>query len=169
MCSGAKLRGDTGYIDIEVLQKAGINASDIAKLRTAGICTILVRHMTLNLLDLWLMRFAKGCHYGDEEALVHHQRNLRGQSELHAVRSMRLSFGRTDGKDERGRCKNPGALHHFLDWTHDAHCFVGQECGFMTAHEYHVQRQNLRRITTGSKELDKLMGGEFWRSSTRRP
>nr|WCZ58695.1 DNA repair protein RAD51 homolog 1 [Seculamonas ecuadoriensis] len=33
--------------------------------------------------------------------------------------------------------------------------------GFTTAHEYHQQRADIVHVTTGSKELDKLLGGGF--------
>ncbi len=33
------------FIDVDELQKAGINAADITKLRAAGVCTVLVRRL----------------------------------------------------------------------------------------------------------------------------
>jgi DNA repair protein RAD51 len=37
--------------------------------------------------------------------------------------------------------------------------------GFTTATEMHKQRQDIIQVTTGSKELDKLLDGEFIRYS----
>lgn len=34
--------------------------------------------------------------------------------------------------------------------------------GFTTATEYYIKRSEIIRITTGSKELDKLLGGTFF-------
>ncbi len=37
--------------------------------------------------------------------------------------------------------------------------------GFQTASDYFAQRQNIIRMTTGSQELDNLLGGGFETSS----
>ncbi|XP_004364475.2 HsLim15 [Capsaspora owczarzaki ATCC 30864] len=94
------------FQDVDELQKHGINAADIAKLKTAGICTI------------------KGVQMATKKTLC----NIKGISEAK------------------------------MDKMKEAVAKMG-DAGFMTAMEYSVKRQMVFRISTGSAELSKLLGG----------
>ena len=95
------------FQDADELQKHGINAADIAKLKSAGICTI------------------KGIQMQTRKTLC----NIKGISEA-----------KVDKMKE--------AVTKLLN------------LGFMSAMEYSVKRQSVVRMTTGSKDLDTLLGGK---------
>jgi len=94
------------YQDIDELQKHGVNAADITKLKNAGICTV------------------KGVIMTTRKGLC----NIKGISDAKVEKIKEAAAKLTD-------------------------------TGFITAMEYSVKRQRIIRITTGSVELDKLLGG----------
>ncbi|KAI9138068.1 RecA-like protein DMC1 [Paraphysoderma sedebokerense] len=93
-------------LDIDELQKQGINASDIQKLKGAGICTV------------------KGV-------------------QMMTKRNMNKVKGLSETKVD----KIKEAANKLL------------AASFLTAAEISQQRQSILRISTGSKEFDKLLGG----------
>jgi len=95
------------YQDIDELQKHGVNAADITKLKNAGICTV------------------KGVIMTTRKGLC----NIKGISDAKVEKIKEAAAKLTD-------------------------------TGFITAMEYSVKRQRIIRITTGSVELDKLLGGK---------
>ncbi|XP_072029995.1 meiotic recombination protein DMC1/LIM15 homolog [Amphiura filiformis] len=94
------------FQDIDLLQNHGINAADIKKLKTSGICTIKGVQMTTR----------------------------------------------------KRMCEIKGISEAKMEKIKEAAAKL-EENGFMTALEYSVKRKNCFRITTGSVELDKLLGG----------
>ncbi|KAI3640558.1 hypothetical protein MIR68_001436 [Amoeboaphelidium protococcarum] len=94
------------FQDIDELQNQGINASDIQKLKVAGVCTV------------------RGVMMCAKKNLL----KIKGLSEAKVDKIREAASKMTD-------------------------------CGFMTAMECAVRRQSVLRITTGSAEFDKLLGG----------
>ena len=94
------------FQDIDELQKAGINAADISKLKAAGVCTV------------------KGVQMCTRKLLL----NIKGISEAKVDKIKEAAAKMSDA-------------------------------GFITAMEYSARREKVIRITTGSAELDKLLGG----------
>ncbi|KAK9760302.1 Meiotic recombination protein dmc1 [Basidiobolus ranarum] len=94
------------FIDIDELQKQGINAGDIQKLKVSGLCTVKAIQMIS-------------------------RRNL---------------------------CKIKGLSEAKVDKIKEAANKISA-CGFISATEYLVRRQAVVKVTTGSQELDKLIGG----------
>ncbi|XP_046403567.1 meiotic recombination protein DMC1/LIM15 homolog [Ischnura elegans] len=98
------------FQDIDMLQDHGINAADIKKLKTSGICTV------------------KGIQMSTKKRLC----AIRGLSEA-KVDKIKEAVAKVNGMDVGG--------------------------GFITALEVSSRRRQVFHITTGSKELDKLLGG----------
>ncbi|XP_075689685.1 meiotic recombination protein DMC1/LIM15 homolog isoform X3 [Rhinoderma darwinii] len=94
------------FQDIDMLQKHGINASDIKKLKSVGICTV------------------KGIQMTTKKAMC----NIKGLSEAKVDKI----------KEAANKLIEPG---------------------FLTAFEYSMKRKMVFHISTGSQELDKLLGG----------
>ena len=106
------MRSELGFIDVDILQRSGVNAADITKLKGAGICTVLVRVCTL-------------CHFRAESAVC---RMLQGvvmatRKQLCNIKGISEAKGRAaerchrcpvcalmrwaDGEDEGGRVEDP--------------------------------------------------------------
>jgi meiotic recombination protein DMC1 len=94
------------FQDVDILQNHGINASDLKKLKAAGICTV------------------KGIQMTTRKKLC----NIKGISEAKVDKI----------KEAAGKISLSG---------------------FLTALEYSDKRKMVFRISTGSQELDKLLGG----------
>ncbi|XP_071983998.1 meiotic recombination protein DMC1/LIM15 homolog [Engystomops pustulosus] len=94
------------FQDIDMLQKHGINAADIKKLKSVGICTV------------------KGIQMTTKKALC----NIKGLSEAKVDKI----------KEAANKLIEPG---------------------FLTAFEYSMKRKMVFHISSGSQELDKLLGG----------
>ncbi|XP_071451683.1 meiotic recombination protein DMC1/LIM15 homolog [Hetaerina americana] len=98
------------FKDIDLLQEHGINAADIKKLKSSGICTV------------------KGIQMSTKKRLC----AIRGLSEA-KVDKIKEAVAKVNGMDLGG--------------------------GFITALEVSSRRRQVFHITTGSQELDKLLGG----------
>jgi DNA repair protein RAD51 len=96
------------FTAVETLEKHGISASDVTKLREAGYATV------------------QSVAYTTRKELS----EIKGFSEAKVAKVL----------DE---------------------CFKLTKMGFTTATEIHARRKQLVRITTGSRELDTLLGGGF--------
>lgn len=97
---------DDFFMDVDVLQNHGINAADIKKLKTAGICTL------------------KGIQMATRKKL----------------------------------CAIKGLSEAKVDKVKEVCCKLVTD-GFVTALEFSDKRKCVFKISTGSQELDKLMGG----------
>lgn len=94
------------FLDIDMLQEHGINAADLKKLKTAGICTV------------------KGVQMTTRKCLE----KIKGISEAKVDKI----------KEAAAKLLTPG---------------------FQSALNFSIKRKNVFKITTGSQEVDKLLGG----------
>ena len=113
----------TTLLMVDKLQDMGINAGDIAKLKTAGIFTFV---FCVCCVGAWLTSLCRvsGILMQTKKDLC----NVKGLSEAKVDKVLEAA----------------GKLHM---------------SGFITASELLVKRQDVVRVTTGSSDLDKLLGG----------
>ncbi|EEQ41992.1 meiotic recombination protein DMC1 [Candida albicans WO-1] len=126
---------EDSIISIDSLQDQGINAGDINKLKSAGICSITVR----------IIKFTS-CSFSDHSVLSTTRRNLtkiKGLSEI-KVEKIKEAAGKIKV------CKNLFVLI----------CFnPRQKYGFLPATIVAELRTKVFHITTGSKQFNEILGG----------
>ncbi|KAG1669726.1 Meiotic recombination protein DMC1/LIM15 [Nymphon striatum] len=117
------------FQDIDTLQNYGINVADIKKLKGAGICTVKGILMTTKKR----MAAVKGI----SEAKIEKIKEIAGKI-AHEGKLGQGKLGKGKLRPRQIKIKDPG---------------------FMTALEVSDKRKQVFRISTGSSELDKLLGG----------